>query len=246
MHTENSHLCQVITTFSSGLTALNGLTSQVQYFAVGTSGTDFNISSATDTHTFNLPTASAVNRGALSSADWTAFNSKASASGTTNYVAKFTGTTTLGNSQIFDNGSQVGIGTTTPGKKLDVVGAIRASDQLESLKVLNSATISNIATDASLLLYAPTTTGNYGGIIGWAEGNVAASISAYDAGSGGALGLSLATGNNTSISERMRITNTGNVGIGTTAPISKLDLGGTENQELAIKSATSNRAYYAG
>jgi len=57
MHTEDAHLSQIITTFSSGLTALNGLTSQVQYFAVGTSGTDFNISSATDTHTFNLPTA---------------------------------------------------------------------------------------------------------------------------------------------------------------------------------------------
>lgn len=79
MHTENSHLSQVITTFSSGLTALNGLTSQVQYFAVGTSGTDFNISSATDTHTFNLPTASATNRGALSSTDWSTFNGKQNA-----------------------------------------------------------------------------------------------------------------------------------------------------------------------
>ena len=75
LHTENSHLCQVITTFSTGLTALNGLTAQVQNLAVGTSGTDFAISSATNTHTFNLPTASATNRGALSSADWINFNS---------------------------------------------------------------------------------------------------------------------------------------------------------------------------
>jgi hypothetical protein len=76
LHTENSHLCQVITTFTTGLTALNGLTEQVQNLAVGTSGTDFAISSASSTHTFNLPTASASNRGALSSADWTAFNGK--------------------------------------------------------------------------------------------------------------------------------------------------------------------------
>ena len=76
LHTENSHLCEVITTFSTGLTALNGLTAQVQNFATGTAGTDFGISSATSTHTFNLPTASAANRGALSSADWTTFNSK--------------------------------------------------------------------------------------------------------------------------------------------------------------------------
>jgi hypothetical protein len=76
LHTEDNHLCQVITTFSTGINALNGLTAQVQNFAVGTSGTDFAISSATDTHTFNLPTASASNRGALSTADWTTFNGK--------------------------------------------------------------------------------------------------------------------------------------------------------------------------
>ena len=78
LHTENSHLSQIITTFSTGLTALNGLTDQVQNFAVGTSGTDFAISSVTDIHTFNLPTASATNRGALSTTDWSAFNAKAS------------------------------------------------------------------------------------------------------------------------------------------------------------------------
>ena len=78
LHTEDNHLSQIITTFSTGLTALNGLTAQVQNLAVGTSGTDFAISSVTSTHTFNLPTASATNRGALSTADWTTFNAKAS------------------------------------------------------------------------------------------------------------------------------------------------------------------------
>jgi hypothetical protein len=76
LHTEDNHLCQVITTFSTGLTALNGLTAQVQNLAVGTTGTDFAINSTTATHTFNLPTASAANRGALSSTDWTTFNNK--------------------------------------------------------------------------------------------------------------------------------------------------------------------------
>ena len=83
MHTEDSHLSQIITTFTTGLTALNGLTQQVQNLAVGTSGTDFAISSVTDTHTFNLPTASATNRGALSSADWSTFNGKQNALGYT-------------------------------------------------------------------------------------------------------------------------------------------------------------------
>ena len=77
MHTENSHLSQIITSFTSGLTALNGLTAQIQSLATGTTGTDFNISSATATHTFNLPDASASNRGALTSANWSTFNGKA-------------------------------------------------------------------------------------------------------------------------------------------------------------------------
>ena len=42
--------------------------------------------------------------------------------GTTNYVPKFTGSTTLGNSQIFDNGTNVGIGDSNPGYKLTVIG----------------------------------------------------------------------------------------------------------------------------
>jgi hypothetical protein len=82
MHTEDSHLCEIITNFAGGVSALNGLTANTQYFATGTSGTDFAISSATDTHTFNLPTASATNRGALSSTDWSAFNNKIPLAGT--------------------------------------------------------------------------------------------------------------------------------------------------------------------
>jgi hypothetical protein len=60
----------------TGITTLNTLTALIQTFAVGSAGTDFAINSATSTHTFNLPTASAINRGALSSADWSTFNSK--------------------------------------------------------------------------------------------------------------------------------------------------------------------------
>jgi hypothetical protein len=93
LHTEDNHLCQVITTFSTGLTALNGLTEQVQLLAVGTSGTDFAINSTGSTHTFNLPTASASNRGALSSADWTAFNGKVTSVGGTSPIASSGGAT---------------------------------------------------------------------------------------------------------------------------------------------------------
>jgi hypothetical protein len=89
LHTEDNNLCQVITTFTTGLNALNGLTAQVQNFATGTTGTDFGISSASSTHTFNLPTASAANRGALSSGDWSTFNGKFNTpSGTTSQYVR--------------------------------------------------------------------------------------------------------------------------------------------------------------
>lgn len=54
------------TAFSNGVSSidtLNGLTAKRQYFATGTSGTDFNISSSGNTHTFNIPDASGVARG---------------------------------------------------------------------------------------------------------------------------------------------------------------------------------------
>jgi hypothetical protein len=100
LHTENSNLCQVITTFSTGINALNGLTAQVQSLAVGTSGTDFAISSSTDTHTFNLPTASATNRGALSSADWSTFNGKQDALTSGTNIKTINGASVLGSGNI--------------------------------------------------------------------------------------------------------------------------------------------------
>lgn len=77
LHTQGPHFSSVQTTFTTGVAALDGLTSAAQYFQIGTTGSDFNIAtSGNDTHVFNLPTASATKRGALSSSDWTLFNGK--------------------------------------------------------------------------------------------------------------------------------------------------------------------------
>jgi hypothetical protein len=92
----------------TGITTLNTLTALSQSFATGTSGTDFNISSATSTHTFNLPTASETNRGLLSSTDWTTFNNKQNAltnpitgTGTSGQVAYFNGTSSITSNAAF-------------------------------------------------------------------------------------------------------------------------------------------------
>jgi hypothetical protein len=81
LHTEDSNLCEIITTFSTGLTALNGLTDQVQYFATpGTSGTAPNWNSVSPNHTLNIPLASAasVTAGLISKTDFDVFSAKLS------------------------------------------------------------------------------------------------------------------------------------------------------------------------
>ncbi len=65
----------------TGITAINSLTGASQTIVTGTSGTDFAVSSVGTTHTLNLPTASATNRGVLSSTDWSTFNGKQNALG---------------------------------------------------------------------------------------------------------------------------------------------------------------------
>ena len=70
----------------TGITAINSLTGAAQTMVAGTSGTDFAVSSVGTTHTLNLPTASATNRGALSTADWTTFNGKLDSALTTGQI----------------------------------------------------------------------------------------------------------------------------------------------------------------
>ena len=101
-----------------GFVSLNGLTNPTQTFATDTTGTDFAISSSGTAHTFNLPSSSASNRGLLLAMDWTTFNNKVGGSGTSGYLSKFSGASTLSNSLVYDTGTNLGVNTTTPDKAL--------------------------------------------------------------------------------------------------------------------------------
>ena len=79
--------------------------------------------------------------------------------GTTNYLPKFTSSSAIGNSQIFDNGTNVGIGTTSPVTRLQVDAA------------------SGITSTTLLTLYGGIT-----GFFGVNEANTAYSIN-FDGGS---------------------------------------------------------------
>ena len=48
-------------------------------------------------------------------------------SGTTNYLSKFTSGSVISSSQVFDDGTNVGIGTALPAEKLDVAGKVKTT-----------------------------------------------------------------------------------------------------------------------
>ncbi len=64
---------------AGNIVSINADTTAAQVIDVDTAGTDVAVATAAGTTTISVPTASATNRGALSSADWSTFNAKQSA-----------------------------------------------------------------------------------------------------------------------------------------------------------------------
>jgi hypothetical protein len=136
-------------------------------------------------------------------------------SGTTNYVAKFTGANTIGNSQIYDNGTLVGIGGTgQTAVKLSVVAASNGF----------SAAFSggNAAGIYPALNQGFSHSENFSN--GMAEEDVWNTLNPVSFPSTGFRFLQLLTAS--SARDIMFLSNTGYVGIGTTAPAVLMDLKG--------------------
>jgi len=232
-------------TITNSSPSSGGTVTSVAALTLGTTGTDLSSSVANSTTTpvitLNVPTASATNRGALSSADWSTFNSKQSAitltttgssgsatfvsntlnvptytlaglggisgSGTTNYIPKFTSSSAIGNSVIYESSSNIGIGTTSPDGKMDIAQAMT-----------NGST--SAFTTPHLSLTATSTTDNTG-FVGM---TFATSDNANYGYSYGALRSSGGLGdliwrqhyNSAQGTELMRLTYSGNLGLGVT------------------------------
>ena len=142
--------------------------------------------------------------------DWVSLSeiSGVDGTGTANYVAKWSDADTITNSVIYDNGTNVGIGTTNPATKLHILttGTAVSSDGVSSLVVQKSAAagtaaainiVSGDSAEASIR-FGDTTDQSMGAL---------RYLNDLDA-------FSIVTNNN----EQARITSAGNVGIGTTAP----------------------------
>ena len=110
------------TAIGAGTSNTNGTVTSVNALTIGDSGTDISSSvinsTTTPQITLNIPNSSSLNRGVLSATDWITFNTKQNAltnpvtgTGTVNTLPKFTGTTSIGDSNIADNGTVVAIAT---------------------------------------------------------------------------------------------------------------------------------------
>ena len=139
----------------------------------------------------------------------------ASGSGTLNFVPKWTPNgTTLGNSQIFDDGNNVGIGTITPGTRLHVEANAPNS------AILSYKNTSNAGYNGAWYFSAA---GPLMGHMGYGNPGTGLWTNQFYAGSIASIPFVLTTTDQ----ERMRITPAGNVGIATNAPQHQLSVGPT-------------------
>ena len=133
---------------------------------------------------------------------------------------------------LINSSGNVGISTTSPRSLLDLGTGTDAS------------TVSNTAADYQLGLHAAQSTGGDIGrniaFISQSVGTVTAAINSVDEGGSDQTGLAFLTGNNSSIAERVRIDQSGNVGIGTTSPAELLHLQSTAgNTKLRLTQSGS-------
>ena len=150
------------------------------------------------------------------------FNFQIAAQANVNNALEITPSTAVNGStfstpaMVVTSAGNIGIGVTAP------LTTLHLQRTAAGVTTISNADPSQVATYVG----AATTAGNYQPLIGVGEGagSLTAVISSFDDGASAAQGLAFHTGTNSAIAERLRITSTGNVGIGTSNPGAKLDI----------------------
>lgn len=144
--------------------------------------------------------------------------------GTINYVSKFTTSTTLGDSIIYDNGTNIGIGTTSPSSKLGVLIA----DPTSTISGVSAVTrlMNNGSGYISKIILTDNTISD-------------ATISFLPAAAGEST-LSFGVQGTTVNYQTLNIKENGNVGIGTIIPSQKLHVAGSIRIDGAVYDSTNS------
>jgi hypothetical protein len=202
-----------------------GTVTSVAALTLGTTGTDLSSTVANGTTTpvitLNVPTASATNRGALSSADWSTFNGKYNLPSLTSGSVLFSNGTTIAqnNANFFWDNTNVrlGIGTASPSAGVTVYSTTAAT-QFKAAGTAPAFTFSDtLVSSTYACVFGLATSANHF-VTGTAAGDMAIANQSTSAGA-----IVFGTGT----TEKMRMTSTGKFSIGNTNDTYNLDVSGT-------------------
>ena len=138
---------------------------------------------------------------------------------TSNYVLKGNGTSAMASSVLYDSGSALGVGTTSPSYPLDIVTSANSSSV--ALRTSNAN-----AGSGAIAVYQQQTTTVTGGMQTSQTATTIGTLTAHP----------LLFGVNST--EYARVTSTGYFGIGTTAPVTTLDVSGTVRATGSVTPST--------
>ena len=155
-------------------------------------------------------------------------------SGTANTIPKFTGANAIGNSVISENSGNVGIGTTSPLNNLQIKGTDVGTETTPDwqIRVSKNFSSSNGLGAGPGILFSHIATAEWMSILDSSNMKRAGiSAPAEDTSYSRTVGLGFWTSSfDSTMSEKVRITGGGNVGIGTTSPQTKLHVNGNSAQ----------------
>jgi hypothetical protein len=231
-------------TYGTGTVTSVGLSSATSGVTIGSTPV-----TTSGTITLAIATASGSQNGLLSSTDWTTFNNKQNAltnpvtgTGTTNYLPKFTGSTTIGNSNIQDSGTlvTVGVAATFSSTVAATQGNFTSAPSLGGHQIQAVSNSGGNTSYGGVLLLSSTAKGAYltcgdNSVTTW-YGAQASFVTL-----GGTAGVGMKFRVDAYDTKGITIPTSGNVGIGTASPSQALSIGdGTSTKYIRVQGSVSD------
>jgi hypothetical protein len=192
-----------------------------------------------------------------------AVSTSASGTGTVNYLTKFTAPNTIFNSQLFDNGTNIGIGTTSPAARLHLFSNVAGVQQQIRMQNASTTGASRFRMDndgtlsyATFSKYGTAYASGYPGIpalypyanlLAFGNNGLAADdgLGRFLISNGGNIGLSIFKGGTSKLKFHADYA-TENVGIGgNIAPVSRVHLNNTDGTTMDLRLTNNTTGHTA-